>query len=75
MAHRPGLQAASASAREQAVTRYEIDIMPVDQLREWVAELVESLDELDAQDFFGREGWRRTLLGEFNGNSRSKKSR
>lgn len=51
-------------------TRYDIDIMPCDELREWAAELTEALDELDAQDFFGRSGWRKELLGEYNGKYR-----
>lgn len=49
------------------MTRHDIDTMPVDELREWTAELVQALNELDEQDFFGREGWRRTLMGEYNG--------
>lgn len=56
------------------MTLYDIDTMPEDELREWVAELVMALDELDGMDFFGREGWQKALLGEFNGR-RSRKSR
>lgn len=42
----------------------EIDKWKCDELREWTAELVGRLDELDEQDYFGTEGWRHFLMGE-----------
>lgn len=33
-------------------------------LREWVEELVEALDNLDEVEMFGHEGWRSMLMGE-----------
>lgn len=38
--------------------------MPEDQLREWTAELIERLDGLDEEDYFGSEGWQSFLMGE-----------
>jgi hypothetical protein len=37
---------------------------PCDQVKEFLAELVERLDELDEQDYFGHKGWRSELMGE-----------
>jgi hypothetical protein len=50
------------------MTQFDIDSMSNDELREWVAELIVRLNELDEMHFFGPEGWRETLLGEFDGN-------
>lgn len=33
-------------------------------LAEYLAKLIERLDELDGEDFFGTEGWRHYLMGE-----------
>lgn len=38
--------------------------MKCDPAMEFLAELVERLDELDESDFFGTEGWRKFLMGE-----------
>lgn len=33
-------------------------------VKEYLAELIEKLDDLDESDYFGTEGWRRMLMGE-----------
>jgi len=33
-------------------------------LREYLRKLLRKLDELDGEDFFGTEGWRRRLMEE-----------
>ena len=38
-----------------------------DDAREYLAELIEKLDELDEVDYFGPEGWRDMLMGEKDG--------
>ena len=40
---------------------------PTDEVREFLAELIERLNELDEIDYFGREGWERMLMGDFDG--------
>lgn len=37
---------------------------PDNAVREYLAELIEVLDELDTYDYFGREGWRSMLMKE-----------
>lgn len=43
---------------------YEAFRMREDDVREYLAELIEALDNLDQEDYFGTEGWRRMLMGE-----------
>lgn len=38
--------------------------MSADAVREYLAELIERLDELDEEDYFGSEGWRKMLMDE-----------
>ena len=38
-----------------------------DDVREYLAELIERLDELDEVEYFGHEGWRNMLMGDFTG--------
>lgn len=38
--------------------------MKAEAVREYLVELIEKLDELDQDDFFGTEGWRHRLMGE-----------
>lgn len=33
-------------------------------IKDYLKELIEKLDELDEEDFFGTEGWRHFLMGE-----------
>lgn len=46
------------------MTPYEVDRLRCDDAKTLLAELIEKLDELDAVDYFGNEGWRQMLLGE-----------
>lgn len=43
---------------------FEVDRLPEDVAKEYLAELIEALDNLDEEDYFGREGWRKFLMGE-----------
>lgn len=42
----------------------EVDRLKCDAVREYLQELMEALDALDEQDYFGTEGWRHDLMGE-----------
>jgi len=39
----------------------DIDKMTEEQTKELLKQIIEKLDELDADDFFGTEGWRHYL--------------
>lgn len=41
-----------------------VDKMKEEELRKFLKELIQKLDDLDDEDFFGTEGWRRYLLEE-----------
>lgn len=43
---------------------YEARHQDEDYVREYLAELIEALDSLDEQDYFGTEGWRKYLMGD-----------
>lgn len=47
-----------------AMSEREIRQMSAEDLRDWVLELVEALNNLDEVDYFGQEGWRSMLMGE-----------
>jgi hypothetical protein len=42
----------------------QVDKMKEEAVREYLKELIEKLDELDCDDFFGSEGWRKYIMGE-----------
>lgn len=42
----------------------EVNKSTCDEVREYLQELIQKLDELDEVDYFGSEGWRGMLLGE-----------
>lgn len=42
----------------------DIDKLTNEAVREYLKELMEKLDDLDEDDFFGTEGWRHYILGE-----------
>lgn len=42
----------------------EVDDMKAEPLRKYLKKLIYRLDELDADDFFGTEGWRHYIMGE-----------
>lgn len=46
------------------MTVQEAQTLPSYDIREFLAELIERLDELDEVAYFGQEGWRRMLMGE-----------
>lgn len=39
----------------------EIKRLTEEQAKEWLRKLIHELDRLDAEDFFGTEGWRHHL--------------
>ena len=43
---------------------YEVKSLRCDDARDYLAELIERLDDLDESDYFGRSGWREMLMGE-----------
>ena len=46
----------------------DIDRLSEDEVREYLAELMEALDNLDEDDYFGprtQGGWRKFLMGEY----------
>lgn len=49
------------------MTPKQIDKLACDDLREYLMGLVEALDALDEVDFFGPEGWRAMLNGDYDG--------
>lgn len=46
------------------MTVEEIDKMKAKAIKDYLKELMEKLDELDNEDFFGSEGWRHRIMGE-----------
>lgn len=40
---------------------FDVDDLTGDAAKEYLKELIEKLDDLDADDFFGSEGWRHYL--------------
>lgn len=42
----------------------DVKLMKVAAVRNYLVKLIERLDELDADDFFGSEGWRHYIMGE-----------
>lgn len=42
----------------------QINKMKEQAIKDYLKELIEKLDELDEEDFFGTEGWRHFLMGE-----------
>ncbi len=42
----------------------EVDKMTAKAAKEYLKELMERLDSLDCEDFFGSEGWRHFVMGE-----------
>ena len=43
---------------------HEIDKMKAAAIKQYLKDLIEKLDELDQDDFFGTEGWRKYVMGE-----------
>jgi len=39
----------------------EVDLLSEDGAKDLLRELIEKLDELDEEDYFGSEGWRHRL--------------
>lgn len=39
----------------------EVDLLSEDGAKEYLKELLEKLDDLDEEDYFGAEGWRSYL--------------
>lgn len=44
--------------------RQDVDKMKAEAVRFYLKKLIDCLDELDKEDFFGSEGWRHFLMGE-----------
>lgn len=42
----------------------DVDKMKEKAVRDYLRTLIEKLDELDGDDFFGPEGWRHYVMGE-----------
>lgn len=42
----------------------DVDKMKPQHIKQYLKELIQALDELDGNDFFGTEGWRKFLMGE-----------
>lgn len=42
----------------------DVKKMKAKAVREYLVKLIEKLDELEMDDFFGTEGWRHFLMGE-----------
>ena len=42
----------------------DVNRAPCATVKEYLAELIEKLDDLDESDYFGTEGWRRMIMGE-----------
>lgn len=43
---------------------WEVGDMSCDEVREYLRELIEALDDLEADDYFGSEGWENMLMGD-----------
>ncbi len=41
-----------------------VDKLKPENAIQYLKELIISLDELDEEDYFGTEGWRRAVMGE-----------
>ena len=41
-----------------------LDVISADTCKEMLIQLAERLDELDCEDYFGTEGWRRCILDQ-----------
>lgn len=42
----------------------DVDKMKAKEVRKYLKQLIQKLDELECEDFFGTEGWRHFLMGE-----------
>ena len=42
----------------------EIDMLTDKSIKDYLKKLIEKLDELECEDFFGTEGWRHFVMGE-----------
>lgn len=42
----------------------QVDKMKDKAVRDYLKKLIKKLDELDKDDFFGTEGWRKYVMGE-----------
>ncbi len=46
------------------MTTAEVELLSEEGAKIYLTRLIERLDNLDADDFFGSEGWRRYVMGE-----------
>ncbi len=42
----------------------EVDLLSEEGAKDYLRDIIEKLDSLDDEDFFGTEGWRHYLMGE-----------
>lgn len=42
----------------------EVKLLDCDEAKEYLRLIIEELDLLDEDDYFGTEGWRHSILGE-----------
>lgn len=42
----------------------DVDDTKIKAVRQYLKDLIKKLDELDKDDFFGPEGWRKYVMGE-----------
>lgn len=41
--------------------KFDVEKMTEDQAKETLEKIIESLDDLDGEDFFGTEGWKKFM--------------
>jgi hypothetical protein len=42
----------------------DVKLMKAAEVRDYLVRLIEQLDAMDGEDFFGTEGWRHFIMGE-----------
>lgn len=42
----------------------DVNNMKSEHVRKYLIKLIEALDNIEKEDFFGTEGWRRYIMGE-----------
>ncbi len=46
------------------MTKNEVELLSEEGAKIYLTKIIERLDNLDADDFFGSEGWRHYVMGE-----------
>lgn len=54
----------SETEKEIWMKARDVKLMKAAEVRDYLVRLIEQLDAMDGEDFFGTEGWRHFIMGE-----------